>query len=348
MVNHRIAIITHPLQYNYGGVLQAYALSSVLSRYAETVFVLRHFHYTMKDFIKWAMEYVQPFHKFKHRYINEKLVSFANLEKWLKEKHIDTVVVGSDQVWRSDFALNNSTFGQFWSGAVPLNLFAYAASFGTDIWEYTIEQECFLKNEIRKFTNISVREKSGIDLCKRHLNVKAKWVLDPTLLLTEKDYLRFVTLLPNNDSSKHIFAYLLDYNNPLNQSVLQEIVDETKWKLQTIRLIKNKILKRFYPTLSIPSWLTNLYNAEFVVTDSFHGCVFCILFKKNFIVLENARGGNARIESLLDLLGIEKRIIKKVTANIINSLPSIDWKAVDGILDEQREESMSYIENAFK
>ena len=195
---------------------------------------------------------------------------------------------------------------------------------------------------------IHIDEKSGIDLCKRHLSVEAKWVLDPTLLLTEKDYLRFVTLPSENDSSNHIFAYLLDFDSPLNQAVLQNIAEETKWEIQTISLIKNKLLKRVCPTLSIPNWLSNLYNAEFVVTDSFHGCVFSILFKKNFIVLENARGGNARIESLLSLLGIENRVVRGVRANVINSLPVIDWKAVDRVLNEQRKESILYIENALK
>lgn len=343
--NHRVAIITHPLQYNYGGVLQAFALNTVLSRYCKEVVVLRNFNYTVKDYAKLCWEQIQPYHRFKHKYLNEVRIPFDRLEECLQRMRIDTVVVGSDQVWRPDFAMNNYTFGQFLTGRISINLLAYAASFGTDDWEYTDKQEIFLQKEILKFSNISVREDSGCNLCKKHLGVEAQLVVDPTLLLEDAFYLNLIKGKKKNDF-KECFCYLLDSDNLFNERVIRAVIDNLNLNLRQVSLIKNRMLKRFLPTLSIPDWLAGIYNADFVITDSFHGCIFCILFKKNFLVLENVRGGNARIESLLRLFRIENRLIRQGEMLNLNNLPMIDWSIVDEILKEQREKSYSFLMGA--
>lgn len=339
--NHKIAVITHPLQYNYGGVLQAYALNCILSQYVESVCFLRNFDSPVKDSLKYIIEQFVPFYNFKRKYLNERLVSLGKLERWLTKSNVDIVVIGSDQVWRPSFAFKNFTFGQFASSKNKFNIFAYAASFGTEEWEYTDEQEIFLRKEIKKFLNVSVREKSGVDLCKQHLDVKAQHVLDPTLLLNASDYLALCK------SKKHhgggVFCYLLDYENLFNKRFLRHVLKIYGGRLNETHLVRNKILKRLLPTLSIPGWLECIYNADVVVTDSFHGCIFSILFEKDFFVLENQRGGNARIESLLKLFHLENRFIKSNERISVESMPGIDWHEVHGILQEQRKVSMDFI-----
>lgn len=339
--NRNIAVITHPLQYNYGGILQAYALNCILSRYVENVCFLRNLDSSVKEIVKYIIEQFLPFHNFKRRYLNERLVSFNKLDGWLTKSNVDIVVIGSDQVWRPNFAFKNLTFGQFAPNKRKYNIFAYAASFGTDEWEYTNEQELFLRKEMSKFLNVSVREESGVGLCKQHLNVKAQHVLDPTLLLNASDYLTLCK------SKKHrgggVFCYLLGYENDFNRSFLHHVLKIYGGRLTETHLVRNKILKRLLPTLSISGWLERIYNADVVVTDSFHGCIFSILFQKNFFVLENQQGGNARIESLLKQFHIENRFIRKNGNISINNISEINWNEVFQILQEQRKRSMDFI-----
>lgn len=340
----KIAIITHPLQYNYGGVLQAFALSSILSKYGE-VCVIRNVK-SIKDVVKYLLDWLVPFHRFKHRHIKEKFVSFNNLEDKLNCLDIDVVVIGSDQVWRASYAIENMTFGQFLSNDSSIRLIAYAASFGTNQWEFNDSQTKLLQNEIRKFSCISVREQSGVDLCSRYLNVKAQWVLDPTLLLDKKYYMKYVK---NEKVHNKCFCYLLDYENSFNRSMMNQMAKELECEVDKVHLVKSKLLKRILPTLSIPGWLSKIYNARMVLTDSFHGCVFCIIFNKPFFVLENEKGGNDRIYSLLKMFRLENRIITgTVRENFFKGATDIDWQSVSRILTLEREKSMLFIDKALK
>lgn len=343
MEHIKVAIITHPLQYNYGGVLQAYALSTVLKKYYEDVIVLRHSYFSLKDFVKIVIESFSPFHKFKRNYINEKIFVFKDLEKKLQHNNIDTIVVGSDQVWRRDFALSNLTFGQFLSDESSMKVFSYGASFGNDKWEYNDEETREIKKYISNFCNVSVREKTGQELCRTYLDVEAKWVLDPTMLLGPEIYRNFV----RKSQDKFIFCYLLDYESPFNQAIMNELSDLYSNPVKTTRLIKNRLLKRITPTLSIQGWLSNIYNAEIILTDSFHGCVFCILFNKPFYVLENDKGGNTRIMSLLDYFGLVDRLIRPDRKFIINNI-EIDWDTINKKLDDMRTISFDYITQSIK
>lgn len=343
-MSNRIVIITHPLQYNYGGVLQAFALSSVLSKYGN-VCAIRNSR-NLKDIIKYLLDWFVPFHRFKHLHIKEKIISFNNLEDKLKRLDVDVVVIGSDQVWRASYAIENMTFGQFLSTDSPIQLIAYAASFGTNQWEFNDSQTEQLQNEIRKFSCISVREQSGVDLCSRYLNAKAQWVLDPTLLLDKQDYMHFVK---SDKIYNKCFCYLLDYENSFNRGMMNQMAKELECEVDKVHLVKNKLLKRILPTLSIPGWLSKIYNARMVLTDSFHGCVFCIIFNKPFFILENKKGGNDRIYSLLKMFRLENRIITgTVRENFFKEATNIDWQSVSRILTLEKEKSMLFIDKALK
>ena len=338
----KIAIITHPLQYNYGGVLQAFALSSILSKYGE-VCVIRNVK-SIKDVVKYLLDWLVPFHRFKHRHIKEKFVSFNNLEDKLNCLDIDVVVIGSDQVWRASYVIENMTFGQFLLNDSSILLIAYAASFGTNQWEFNDSQTELLQNEIRKFSCISVREQSGVDLCSRYLNVKAQWVLDPTLLLDKKYYMKYVK---NEKVHNKCFCYLLDYENSFNRSMMNQMAKELECEVDKVHLVKSKLLKRILPTLNIPGWLSKIYNARMVLTDSFHGCVFSIIFKKPFYVYGNDNRGKARFDSLLNIFSLQDRYFDDTTSlNELNLTAGIDWNHVNKVLEVGRAKSMDFIVNA--
>ena len=311
----KIAIRTLPFRNNYGGILQNYALQKVLQD-------LNHESITIDSEVKenpwwvYCLSWIKTallfftkkrrsFAKFKKK--DKQLPSFAlfvkqniktnqninlNLKKFVCSKSIDVIIVGSDQVWRPKYSGN--IYKAFLNDVKTINVkrIAYAASFGVDIWEYSKEQTFKCSILAKKFNAISVREQTGVELCKKNLDIKASLVLDPTLLLDKKDYFKLCEDI-SSPTNKYLAAYILGSN-------------ETTYELcEKIAKEKNLSLKYFsadsQATLSIPEWLAMFRDASYVVTDSFHGTVFSIIFGKEFKCIYNNARGAARFESLLNL-----------------------------------------------
>ena len=211
---------------------------------------------------------------------------------------------------------------------------AYAASFGVDDWEYTSEQTKYCAELVKQFNAISVREMSGIDLCKKYLNVDAINVLDPTLLLNKSDYTCLCQNIPI-DEERFLLVYVLDEDEQ-KYSYIEAFAKQKGLLIKQIHA-ENKV------SLSIEEWLALFRDAAYVVTDSFHGTVFSILYQKDFISLINMGRGASRFESLLTKLQLMNRGIDDWA-----SIPEeqIDWSNVYGLLEEYRHESMQFLRNA--
>ena len=189
---------------------------------------------------------------------------------------------------------------------------AYAASFGHATWQYDDEQTKKASQLAKKFDAISVREDSGVTLCKDYLKVKALHVLDPTMLLNPKDYLSVINV---KKVSKMIFAYVLD-KSVLKQKIVKTIADKLQLNVYTcmpeeefINGVTKDISKCIFP--AVDDWINGINNAEFVVTDSFHGTVFSILLSSHnfysYIAPTNKRG--ARITDLLETFGLSDHLL---------------------------------------
>ena len=259
-------------------------------------------------------------------------------------------MVGSDQVWRPDMGINRKkNVDRYFLKTVPPNCIpkiAFAASFGIDHWDFTDIETNTAQNLINEFSYISVRETSGIKLCSQFLRVNnAIQVLDPTMLLEADYYKKILTKSPFKTQKQHCFTYLLDYNSPSNQNIINSLLHKDI-ELLTAKVERN-ILKKFFNTQnSIEKWLSTIYYSDLIITDSFHGCVFSILFHKNFYVISNSAGGNTRIQSLLSLFGLNNRLI---TNNYIPQQTStINWNIVDIKLQTQRKESIFFLHKALK
>ena len=165
-------------------------------------------------------------------------------------------------------------------------------------------------------------------------------------MLLEADYYKkILTKSPFKTQKQHCFTYLLDYNSPSNQNIINSLLHKDI-ELLTAKVERN-ILKKFFNTQnSIEKWLSTIYYSDLIITDSFHGCVFSILFHKNFYVISNSAGGNTRIQSLLSLFGLNNRLI---TNNYIPQQTStINWNIVDIKLQTQRKESIFFLHKALK
>lgn len=366
----KVGILTLPLHTNYGGILQAYALQTVLERMGHEVCLIEKKR-KLLPFPLWKAPFVygkrilrnlagHPFPIFYEQKINrERPVVSQSTDKFInkyikrrivddysdiKETDFDAIVVGSDQIWRPKYfhEIEHSflDFTEGWN----IKRIAYAASFGTDIWEYTNVQTNHCKKFVKCFDDVSVREKSGVDLCHEHLAVRAEHVLDPTILLSKKDYICLFENIATKQSNGTLLNYILD-ETPEKVALIDMIAQGKRlqpFRVNAVKDINQPIEKRIAP--SVEQWLRGFYDAEFVVTDSFHACVFSILFNKPFFAMGNASRGMSRFMSLLTSFGLEDRLITDISEYTENV--SIDWNKVNSLLNEYRKYSLDFLKDA--
>lgn len=370
----KIAILTQPLHTNFGGTLQAYALQKVLKNMGHEVETinyrskeasdLRKLLSAFKQIFKCSdifqfnskqLEKIQAQHKkFISSYIDlsVEINNVDQLSAYFLNKKFDAVVVGSDQVWRADYSPRiESYFLDFLELSTPIRKISYAASFGLDTWNFSKEMTLKLAEHAGNFNSISVRENSAVGLCKQNLNVAAQQVLDPTLLLDRNDYIK---LLNNNKpkNNNKIFRYILDMTEH-KQNIVNKISEQLGGKQVFInqplkkhkdKFILNDLSDYVYP--SIESWIKSFDEADFIITDSFHGTVFAIIFNKPFISIKNKERGNSRFESLLKIFGLEDRLVTDIIDLDISSLTDIDFERVNQIREQKVKESLSWLKRA--
>ena len=373
----KIGIITQPLECNYGGLLQNYALQKVLRSLEHDVYTINrdscstnksycniNLRWKIKRYIKKLIGWEYPLTRKEYNILKQNCTNFvkenirtiklfnekeANLN--IKKDKIHAYIVGSDQVWRPCYSNNiYNDFLDFCQDIPNIKRIAYAASFGVSEWEFNTEQTKECSRLAKLFNAISVREDSGIALCKEHLGVEAIHVLDPTLLLEKEDYIKLVEKAGEPVSNGDLFCYILD-NNETIKDAIQDIEQELSLKGFQIKAKNDKgTLKRGEDIndLIIPSptkWLRAFMDAEMVFTDSFHGCVFSIIFNKPFWVIGNKERGNARFDSLLRLFNLENRRIDINEINKTDLTAPIDWKKVNTIKKEWQEKSLDFLKS---
>ena len=368
----KIAILTQQLGHNYGGIIQNFALQNVLksldyapmtinrvpdnphsklkitiSRYKSLFYryILNRKNVTYLDYRKISFNNTQFIKR--NLKLSPELSSTHSIEKYFSKENFDAVVVGSDQVWRPSYSPDIFNFYlDFLKDNTQVKKTAYAASFGTSAWEYSEAQEQQCRDLIQQFDAVSVREKSGIQLCENFLKRKdVQLVLDPTLLLTSADYDGVISRGKENFG---LFTYILDKSQS-NKDFIQKCATFLDLKIhqnQAIETGGNIDLERIsqYIIPPIEGWLQGFRDSEFIITDSFHGTVFSIINKKPFCVLVNKERGAARFESLLSQLGIENRMIYDIEDFDYQRLSdAIDYVEVEKKLENLREESLDFL-----
>lgn len=363
-----IGILTQALHGNYGGILQNYALQQVLINLGHTPCTIdRHFYRpdsNLKNVAKWFTRLIKPQYKSgllsskqrgklveeQMRFISTNInrigpiYSQADFSKEVTSAKYDAFIVGSDQCWRPRYSTNILNYFLDFCADRPVRKIAYAASFGTDKWEYSSELTQSAANLAQKFNDISVREKSALDLCSTKFHIKASWVLDPTMLLGIAGFQKFI----NRTDSTGVTTYLLEDSIELKK-LIKQVKNLTGESLVTNNLA-SPIFHRFeslkrHINISVEDWLSNIANAKFVITDSFHGAVFSILFNVPFIVVLNGIRGNTRLESLLSDFELDECLCKDTN---VFRIPKIDWNKVNDHLVIRRRESLDFLTKALQ
>lgn len=368
----KIAILTLSLYANYGGNLQAYALLKLLrdlghdswylnrERHKKSLFnsfpgiLRRSIRFCLgnrNQYILYSNEknvVASNSNLFIEKYITPKTQEFlssAQLKRKINSYHFDAFVVGSDQVWRRDYIKKNMSdyfldFVDHHSKKI-----SYAASFGIDHWDYTQQETDLISRLSKSFNAISVRESSAVRLVHDHMNMKSTHVLDPTLLLLRADYLK---IIPEGIARRTgIMYYFLDPN--IKKDSFLSYISNLK-KLPCFSANGTASLKTLPPNErvapSVESWLAGFRDADFVITDSFHGVVFCILFNKNFIAYGNKSRGLTRFESLLQTFNLTANLVTDETNLEQFAIPTIEWKNVNRILELERSKSINFLVNS--
>ncbi|MDU7070558.1 polysaccharide pyruvyl transferase family protein [Campylobacter ureolyticus] len=349
----KIAVMTLPLSNNYGGNLQAFALVKLLKNLGyEPIFINLKRKITFKIYFKFIIKNILGLFMVKYenptlpikrtkqmasfidRYIFPKtgeIFSSVKLEKICIKEKFDACIVGSDQVFRPGYFKpfqNDFSLGFLNDNVIKLS---YAASFGGS--KYKGDKVNLHSRNLKKFKAISVREKSGIKVCKETFGVDATWVLDPTMMLEIDEYKKLFKDVKTSNSKGRIFAYVLDKSLE-KQTLINNFAKDKNLEIYEVNDGGNR-----KNTPSIEEWLKSIYEADTIITDSFHGCVFSILFNKPFYAFINKERGADRFYSLFEMFDLFDRIID---CNNF-SKKNINYKKVNEIIKEQKELSKKFL-----
>ena len=378
----KIGILTQPLHSNYGGLLQAWALQKILtelghkstiinrvwgkttiplwrkviSRIKKEIYIgvgkQKRYITVTEDLRSYSEKNIIPFRQNRYYGISPELKSNNDFNDYISNNIFDAYIVGSDQVWRPKYSPNLMTyFLDFIKDNRKVRKIAYAASFGVDNWELTAEETKEASHLLSLFDIITVRESSGIDLVRKYLGCNATQVLDPTLLLKKMDYIELInkSSLPLHPSQGNLFCYVLDKSETVNEAI-RSCASSTGYipfycnyktpvsELEDIKQQSDCIVP------PVEQWLRSFHDANMIVTDSFHGVIFSIIFNKPFWVIGNHGRGLARFSSLLCLFNLSERMVTDVS-DIKWQLP-IDWEVINERHQELKTNSLNLLSSA--
>lgn len=378
----KIAIFTLPFNTNYGGIIQNYALKTILERKGHKVYTINYRKQSKLNLFKAPfLISIRLIKKilgrkdgivFLEKKINKDIIIIEqNVRRFINE-HIcltkrfytkydlkeingmgfDAIIVGSDQVWRVPYAKPNiqTNFLDFITNK-NIKKFAFSASFGTDEIEFTKEQSKACGNLIKEFDFVSVREDAGLYLINNIYKWKCKnepiHTLDPTMLLTKEEYNELSSNYEMHlDSEGELFYYILDMTED-KMKVLEQLSKDLGYKPFTLSCLNGNMYddphKRIAPPLEM--WLQAFNKAKYVFTDSFHGCVFSIIYNKEFIAYGNAGRGMCRFTSLINIFNLKERFIMSSTnykKDIL--LNTLDYEKINLIKKQEIEKANNFLD----
>lgn len=368
----KIGIITFwETQDNYGQVLQAYALQRLLKDAGHEPFLIRYslFSDILPKPGRWksifsyrkVMEFIKrkthrnimnttlvdrKFDSFKQKYITYTVAVYRTLiELRTNSPEADCYVCGSDQVWYSldDYEVYHNIIRAYFLdfGKESIPRYAFAASFGrTDFPQGYIDT---IRPLLDKFQGITVREVGGVEVCRKTGREDAVRIFDPTCLCALSHYTD-IAVCPSVQR-KYIFVYLIG-NVSFDHCALEQFAASKCCDIIYVgSQSRESVEQSIYPT--VEEWIGWIQNAGYVVTNSFHGSVFAVLFQREFAVFTRyglARsGGDDRFISMLERIGLTNRIVTSSVVDILNR--TTDYSNATSLFQKEIEKDLLYIHN---
>ncbi|WP_281723503.1 polysaccharide pyruvyl transferase family protein [Hoylesella shahii] len=354
----KIGIITFHCAHNYGAVLQAYGLKEFLKLSGHSVNVVNYRpRYIVNTFRKFNLRYwlsrnpykcivrlfieiiVKPI-RIKRWYVFERFMDeYLDLSPYSKENnfsYLDFLVLGSDQIWNPKLTGGNFDGVYFGNGA-KCNVISYAAS--SRFESLSLEQQNYFSINLSNLKGISVRESSLADLLQPLVNLKVNVVVDPTLL-AGREVFDDIAISPKKE--KYLLLYQIGQWTELN-NLARKIAE--KLNLEIIEISSHPIEPRkgLVQTASPNEFVGYFKDATFIVTTSFHGLAFSIMYNRQFYCLKKNSDSDLRLLSLLDKLDLQGRFLE------IGEEPDfefIDYNNVNQKLKRERDMSVEYLQKS--
>lgn len=345
----KIGIVTFYPNNNYGCILQAFSLQKCLNELGYDADVIS-FEPNWKYYTKKrdVLHILYAVYLYLQRHLNLKKWKFPKIKTSklyhfvsdIESNEYDCLIAGSDQIWHPRCFAQlcggyNFYFLNFCSD--DKKRVAYAPSMSVRQWPDDFVQ--LINPMLKKFHAISVREKSSEMYLKKLGYEHVACVCDPTILHDARFYIKEFDLLLNE--RKHLFVFLI------RENISNELIQGFLCAKKVLSMKKQKTV------YSIQGWLSAIYNAKYVITDSFHCCVFCLLFHRNFLLLKNKSvlsEMNERFVSLLDVVGLRSRLVDDLNSEMAKRILNerIDWDKVDCALEDFRMNSFRWLKNALE
>ena len=372
----RIAKLTWLYNGNYGSVLQALALQKFLEENGYDVVDLNYKPSIVTKLLNWVKNHnslslfldkyksrenkknikeaekfeirAKRFEKFKKD--NMKLTKLCRNPKDLKNisKEFDVFVCGSDQIWSPKLMNPVFYFSFLKDDKIKVS---YAPSFG--VTETNKSKKKKMAKLLNKFDYISVRETQGQDLIKELTGKNVPVQVDPTMLLNEKQWEKYIDEKAIINK-KYVFCYLLTPNEEYINNI-KEFAKNKKLDVVIVPTEKGPFETGFeeYPDAGPSEWLNLIKNAEYVFTDSFHGCIFSVIFHREVFLYKrfsdnSKKSENSRVYTLTKWLNIEERLIDKESMKNISKLKEIDYAKVEKILQKKSNDSAEWLKKTMK
>lgn len=367
----KVNTITCHCPHNFGAVLQAYALQNHIEKDNHEVKIIDYRpNYLTKQhtliyvgnqrfkslfFLRWLyilmflpsrIRRIFNFRMFERKYLKlsaKKYLTYGDLA--MNPPEADLYICGSDQIWNPN--LPNGKDESYYLSFVKEGekKASYAASMS--IVMINEEQKKFISDRILNFKAISVREDSAKTIVSSVVPREITQVLDPVLLLSQAEWSKLSEKSNIRLREKYILLYIMGDDPRQILEIATKLAQEKKVKLF---LITNSLKKyvgvdKYFRGASPHSFLHLIKNAEHVITNSFHGVVFSIIFNKQFIPC-HIKNTNTRINSILSLLNLTD--LYQESENKSSTIPLIHYETVNETLDKEIKKSKAYLSNLLR
>lgn len=336
---------------NYGSALTYYALHEVVEGMGYDTLMLE-WPWKKKPFPPISDNFVRRFAK-KHYQIS---AQYTFDEYPSLNNHIGTFLVGSDQLWNYWDSKDMGNYYMLDFVREDRKKISYATSFGHPTYaapkDVCEKQAAILKT----FDAISVREDDGVKICRDVFGVNAAQVLDPVFLCPKEKYMSLIGEAKIQFEKPYLLAYILSPDKAKGEA-LQKAAEKLGLELLVIldgqtdaeENKKRLGIANIRQNVGIEDWLAYIYHASFVITDSFHGTCFSLIFEKQFICIINKARGISRFETLFSKLNLRNAAVND-TSELIAALDrkKVDFHAVNAYLQPEIKRSLNWLKNALK
>lgn len=344
---------------NYGSLLNGYAIYRILKSFNKSVIMLNKPDCIVDDreLATWThntkfVNSVYPKEAFSPRMSIEDIT--------LINEHVETFLAGSDQIWNYSVSFDGFMYLPFVHN--NKRRISFCTSFGDTNDNVNNEEYQYVYNELHRYDAISVREEFGKENLKNKYQLDSEVLLEPVFNVEKTVYEDLISKSTFNESEPYILAYILDPTDEKLNAILK-IKEYLNCKIITIpdgyySIIKNSWEnyenKNKFPNIQInmdaKDFLKAFSDAEFVITDSFHGTCFSIIFERKFISISNGVRGRERFNDILGRFNLLERLIYDISNFSWNQkyLNEINYKSINNIIEEGRKQSIEWIKKSLE